>query len=135
VTLDVWRNGKSEKVAVTLDTLNDAQVAQNDDQGQQEQAQPDQPKPSSVGITLVPNADGDGLLIQDINADSIAADKGFAVGDVILEVDNKKVSTVDDFEKAISAVKDKGLNTALIKASRNDTVRFIGLPLDQSGNK
>ena len=135
MTLDVWRNGKSDKVTVTLDTLNDAQVAQNDDQGQQEQSQPDQPKPSSVGITLVPNADGDGLLIQDVDPNSTAADKGFAVGDVILEVDNKKVSSVDEFEKALSAVKSKGLNTALIKASRNDTVRYIGLPLDQSNAK
>ena len=83
----------------------------------------------------MPNADGDGLLIQDVDPNSTAADKGFAVGDVILEVDNKKVSSVDEFEKALSAVKSKGLNTALIKASRNDTVRYIGLPLDQSNAK
>ena len=44
---------------------------------------------SSVGLTLVPNADGAGLLVQDVDPDSLAAEKGFAVGDTILEVDNK----------------------------------------------
>ncbi len=89
------------------------------------------PTPSSVGMTLVPNADGSGgLLIQDIDEDSPAAEKGFAVGDAILEVDNKPVSTVDEFEAALAAVKDKGLNTALIKASRGGEARFIGLPLE-----
>ncbi|HEY4203296.1 MAG TPA: Do family serine endopeptidase [Devosiaceae bacterium] len=128
VELKVWRNGKEDTVTVTLDTLKD-QVAANDDQKAQPE-EPAAPVPSSVGITLVPNSNGDGLLIQDVNEDSVAADKGFAVGDVILEVDNTKVSSAADFEKAIKAVKDKGSNTALIKASRNDTVRYIGLPLD-----
>ena len=90
------------------------------------------PTPSSVGITLVPNDGGDGLLIQDIDQDSIAADKGFAVGDVILEVDNKKVETAAQFEDAIKGVKDSGRNTALIKAERNGNVRFLGLPLEAS---
>jgi len=129
VELTVWRNGKEEKVTVTLETLKD-QTAQNDQQNQQQPAQPDQPTPSSVGITLVPNADGDGLLIQDVDPSSTAADKGFTVGDLILEVDNKKVATADEFEKAIQGVKDSGRGTALIKASRNGNVRFIGLPLD-----
>ncbi|AKR54754.1 serine peptidase [Youhaiella tibetensis] len=126
VELSVWRNGKEDKVSVTLDTLKD-QAAPT----QQEQpAQPEAPKPSSVGITLVPNSGGDGMLIQDIDPSSVAADKGFTVGDVILEVDNKKVSTVDEFEKAIQGVKDSGRGTALIKASRDGNTRFIGLPLD-----
>ncbi|CDP52714.1 Do family serine endopeptidase [Paradevosia shaoguanensis] len=132
VELTLWRNGKEEKVTVTLDTLKD-QAAQGDEQQQQQQpAQPEAPKPSSVGITLVPNAGGEGLLIQDVNQDSIAADKGFTVGDLILEVDNKKVANVDEFEKAIQGVKDRGLGTALVKASRDGNIRYIGLPLEAS---
>jgi len=128
VELTVWRNGKEDKVSVTLETLKE-QAAPSEDQ-QQQPAQPEAPKPSSVGITLVPNSGGEGLLIQDVDQNSVAADKGFNVGDVILEVDNKKVTTSDEFEKAIQGVKDSGRGTALIKASRNGNVRFIGLPLD-----
>ena len=87
---------------------------------------------SSVGLTLVPNSNGDGVLIQDVDQNSVAADKGFQVGDAILEVDNKKVTTGKEFEDAIKAIKDSGRGTALIKAERDGNVRFIGLPLTTS---
>jgi serine protease Do len=84
---------------------------------------------SSVGLTLVPNSDGAGVLIQAIDPDSIAASKGFTVGDAILEVDNKAVNTPKAFQDAIDAVKASGRSTALIKAQRDGNARFIGLPL------
>ncbi len=128
VELTIWRNGAEVKISVTLETLAES-VAQ---------AEPEAPTPpaemmpakSSVGLTLVPNSDGSGgLLIQDVDPDSAAASKGFAVGDAILEVDNKPVSNLDEFEAALQGVKDKGLTTALVKASRGGEARFIGLPL------
>jgi len=128
VELTIWRDGAETKVAVKLGTL-------TEDATKEEPTQPTPPAdiapaPSSVGLTLVPNSDGSGgLLIQDIDEDSPAAEKGFAVGDAILEVDNKPVSTVEEFETALAAVKQKGLNTALVKASRGGEARFIGLPL------
>ena len=81
----------------------------------------------------LPNANGNGLLVQDIDPNSVAADKGFAVGDAILSVDNKDVKTAKDFEDAISGVKSSGRATALIKAERDGNVRFLGLPLASNG--
>ncbi len=130
VTIDLWRGGKEESVQVTLDTLNDTKVAAVEQPAQPET--PAAPTPSSVGITVVPNSGGEGLLIQDIDAASIAAEKGFQVGDAILEVDNQKVATADEFEKAITGVKDSGRGTALIKAQRDGNSRFIGLPLTEA---
>lgn len=128
VELTIWRDGKETKLSVKLGKLNE-QVAQNDQTTPTPPA-PVAPTPSSVGITLVPNSDGSGgLLIQDVDAASQAASKGLAVGDSILEVDNKPVSTVQEFESALDAVKARGLNTALVKASRDGEARFIGLPL------
>ncbi|HQZ13918.1 MAG TPA: Do family serine endopeptidase, partial [Devosia sp.] len=127
VTLGVWRDGKEQSMQVTLDTLKDTQQAAVEQPAQPET--PAAPTPSSVGITLVPNSAGEGLLIQDIDGASVAAEKGLQVGDAILEVDNQKVATADEFEKAISAVKDSGRGTALIKAQRDGNSRFIGLPL------
>jgi serine protease Do len=129
VELTIFRDGKEQKLSVELGKLDEAQVAQND---QQEQVQPDEPAApaeTSVGLTLVPNSDGEGLLIQDVDQASPAAEKGFAVGDTILEVNNQPVSSVDDFEKAIQGVKDAGRGTALVKAQRDGNTRFIGLPL------
>jgi serine protease Do len=130
VQMTVWRDGKETTVSATLGTFSDkADETKPNAPSQDDQAAPTQ---SSVGLTLVPNGDGDGLLIQDVDPDSVAADKGFAVGDQILEVDNKKVSTGKEFEDAIKAVQDSGRGTALIKASRDGNVRFIGLPLTAS---
>lgn len=131
VELAVWRDGAETSLTATLGTLNEEKPAQPEQPQQPDQ--PVAPTPSSVGITLVPNADGQGLLIQDIEEDSVAAEKGFTIGDAILEVDNKPVATAAEFESAITAVKDSGRGTALIKAERNGNVRFIGLPLSNNG--
>jgi len=127
VEVTYWRDGKEQSVSVTLDTLNEEELAQPAEP--QQPQQPDQPEPSSVGITVVPNSGGEGLLIQDIDPASIAAEKGFLVGDAILEVDNQAVSTAAEFEEAIAGVKQSGRNTALIKAQRDGATRFVGLPL------
>ncbi|UJW87877.1 Do family serine endopeptidase [Devosia sp. SL43] len=128
VELTIWRDGAETKLSVKLQTLNEEAVAQ---------AEPTPPTPpaelpteTSVGLTLVPNADGSGgLLIQNVDPDSAAAEKGLAVGDTVLEVNNTPVNSLQDFEAAIDAVKAKGLNTALVKASRDGEARFVGLPL------
>jgi len=82
----------------------------------------------------VPNADGQGLLIENVEPDSAAAERGLGVGDTILQVNNQDVASVADFEAAVKAVKDAGRNTALVKAQRDGQTRFIGLPLDDASN-
>ncbi|RUT30976.1 Do family serine endopeptidase [Arsenicitalea aurantiaca] len=131
VELTLWRNGREDTLRVTLDTLEET-AAPTPPAEVEEPAQPDEPTPSSIGVTVVPNADDEGVLIQDVDAASIAASRGLAVGDVILEVDNTPVSTAAEFEAAIQGVRDSDRGTVLIKTSRNDNIRFIGLPLEES---
>ncbi|HVW93849.1 MAG TPA: Do family serine endopeptidase [Devosia sp.] len=129
VDVTVWRDNAEHHFTVTLDTL---KPTSNDNSKQNQPSPNDNATPTSVqsqGLTLVPNSGGDGVLIQDINPDSVAASKGFAVGDTILEVDNKPVNSPQAFEQAINSVKSSGRNTALIKAERDGAARFIGLPL------
>ena len=128
VTVTYWRDGKSETARITLGKLDEAEIAQ-DETPAPAPAEPAGPAPTSVGITLVPNAGGEGLLVQDIDPNSVAAEKGIAVGDTILEVNNQKVASVEDFENALKAIKDQGRSTALVKAERDGAVRFLGLPL------
>jgi serine protease Do len=130
VELSVWRDGKEQKISVTLGKL-DETAAPTEQQQQAPAEEPAAPAPTSVGLTLVPNSGGEGLLIQDVDPSSAAAEKGFAVGDTILEVNNQAVSSVADFEKAVQAVKDSGRNTALVKAQRDGNTRFIGLPITE----
>jgi serine protease Do len=130
VEVTIWRDNAEQKMSVKLDTLatKAADATSTPDKQKPEDNSP-APVQSTVGITLVPNSDGPGVLIQAIDQDSVAATKGFAVGDTILEVDNKPVATPKDFQKALDAVKSSGRSTALIKAERDGSSRFIGLPL------
>ncbi|MBN9332908.1 PDZ domain-containing protein, partial [Devosia sp.] len=131
VELTIWRNGAETKLSVKLTELKE-QVAQNQDTPTPPATVPD--STTSLGMTLVPNGDGSGgLLIQDVAADSIAAQRGLAVGDVLLEVDNKALTSVADYDDALAGVHAKGLDTALVKVARNGDARFIGLPINEQG--
>ena len=131
VDIVLWRDGARQDVTVTLDTLNEEQVAE-------EQTPPTPPQDvqgpveSSVGLSVTPNSDGPGIVIEGINPDSIAASKGLAPGDVIVEADYKAIASVDDFEKAISGVRDSGRQSVLLKTERNGNIRFVGLPLSDN---
>jgi serine protease Do len=131
VELTIWRDGAETTVSVTLQQLDETAVAQTPDQPTPPEALPE--AATSLGMTLVPNGDGTGgLLIQNVEGDSLAAQRGFATGDVILEVDNKPVSSPADFDAAVQAVQDRGLNTVLIKVARDGESRFVGLPIAES---
>jgi len=131
VELTIWRDGSEQTLSVTLGTLDEEALAsQERTPPVPEQDVPDEPTPSSVGVTVVPNSGGDGVLVQDVDPDSVAASKGLAVGDTILEVNNQPVTNAAEFEEAITAVRDSDRNTALIKTERDGNVRFVGLPLD-----
>jgi len=134
VELTIFRDGKEQKLTVELGKLDEATVAEEDQQQPVQPEEPAAPAPTSVGLTLVPNSGSEGLLVQDVDPASPAAEKGFAVGDTILEVNNQKVSSVDEFEKAIQGVKDAGRGTALVKAQRDGNTRFIGLPLSANNS-
>jgi len=129
VDVTVWRDNAEHHFSVKLDTLKPA-AADNSKQPQRSQEDDNDGPVQSQGLTLVPNSGGDGgVLIQGIDPDSVAASKGFAVGDTIVEVDNKPVDSPKAFQDAVAAVKSSGRNTALIKAERDGAARFIGLPL------
>jgi serine protease Do len=128
VNITVWRNGAEKVIPITLTELAD-EVALADQQQTTPTPEP-QPTATMSGLTLVPNQDGDGAVVSDIDPDSVAADKGFRPGDVILEANGTAVSSTDDFDAAAKSVLADGRSTMLIKVSRDGAVRFIGLPLE-----
>jgi serine protease Do len=131
VNLTIWRDGSEQTVAVTLGQLSEeAALTQNE-----EAPAPAKPEPqtTSTGLTLLPNDRGDGAVIAEVAPDSIAAEKGFAAGDVILEANNTAISSAEDFDAAVQAVLSAGRDTILVKLSRNGDVRFVGLPVSNAG--
>lgn len=130
VAVVVWRDGKRLELEVTLTVLTPEPEEVIEEEVVEEEADVIEPFETSVGLTLVPNAEGEGALIQAIDPDSAAATKGLRVGDIILEADNNMIEAPSDFEDAIKTVADSGRSTILVKTSRNGAVRFIGLPLN-----
>lgn len=128
VKITVWRNGESMDFDISLATLQDQQVAETEQQ-QPAPEQPAAPEPTSVGLVLAPNPAGDGVLVENIEAESLAADKGFMPGDVILEANQSVISSQADFEDAAVAVQESGRTSILLKVERDGNVRFVGLPL------
>jgi serine protease Do len=58
-----------------------------------------------------------------------AADHGFQVGDVILDVGGKTVGSVSDVQTALTDAKVQGKHDILMRVKSADATRFVALPL------
>lgn len=70
-----------------------------------------------------------GVVITDIDKSSILAFTGIRAGDVVLNVNQKTILKIDDFEKAFDDIKRKGKGSAMILISRRGINQFIGIEL------
>ena len=129
VELGVIRDGEELDITVTLDRLEEDEQAAPAPQVQEEEAEPETTS-SSIGVTVIPNEDGDGLVVDSIEDDSAAASRGLLPGDVIEQANGGAVSTPEDFEAAIDAARSEGKSAVSLRVSRDGVVRFVGVPLD-----
>ena len=88
---------------------------------------------ANIGLTLMP-ADKLGLgvrgvVVTDLDPAGVAAERGFAAGDVILDVGGNAVKTPDDFYKALTGVQSHGRRVALARVKSNEATRFVAIPV------
>jgi serine protease Do len=124
VKLGLIRDGQEKTVTLTLGTLpNEKQTAnqQKEDEGS------DVPK---LGLTLAPGnkADG-GVVVTAVDPNGVAADHGFQVGDVILDISGKSVASPADVRRQIADARKEGKHTLLFRVKSNAGTRFVALPL------
>ncbi|MFK0384568.1 MULTISPECIES: Do family serine endopeptidase [Rhizobium/Agrobacterium group] len=133
IEVSLWRDGKSQSVTVTLgdlasDDASKATPTQNDDNG----SQPSSEKAlSSLGLTVAPSDDGNGLAITDVDPDSDAAARGLKTGEKITSVNNQQVASAADVEKILEQAKKDGRSKALFQIQTENGSRFIALDIDQ----
>lgn len=128
VEVIVWRGGEEVAFSVTLVK----RVEPEDETAPTPVEQPPEPvapEPTSVGLTLLANENGDGLVVEAVEALSSSAEKGFAVGDVLLEANGVALTSSEQFEDIVVQVRASGRETLLLKITRSDQIRFVGLPL------
>lgn len=67
-----------------------------------------------------------GVVVQEITSDSAAFKKGIRKGDVILEVNHRKISSVENFNKVVSQI-EKGNRISMVIYKPNVGLRVIHL--------
>ena len=92
--------------------------------------EPQQQKPSGLGLTLAPAPNSQGVAVTDVDPNGIAAAKGMAAGDIILDVSNIPVRTPADVHNAISPAQESGKHDIIMRVrTTNGGIQFRALPV------
>ncbi|MEN3028943.1 MAG: Do family serine endopeptidase [Aquificaceae bacterium] len=70
-----------------------------------------------------------GLLVVRVMPNSLAMQSGLVAGDLILQVGNRNISSVKDFQQSIEALKEAGRESALLLVRRRGNNLFLVLRL------
>jgi len=132
VKLDIIHSGQNKTVTLTLGTLPNEKQASNDENQRDQREAPDSDMPN-LGLTLAPGSKvsggGNGVVVTAVSAGGIAAEHGFQVGDVILEVGGKAVVTPAEVRKSLADARSEGKHTVLFRVKSNEGTKFVALPL------
>ena len=77
-------------------------------------------------------ADTSGLLVQEVDPASEAAEKGLAPGDIITEAGQQPVASISDLNARIDEAREAGRKSLLVLVRRDGEPRFVALPVDKS---
>jgi serine protease Do len=130
VKLTLVHQGQEKIVTLTLGTLPNEKAASNQES---QHAAPDNDMPK-LGMTLAPSnktsgAEGNGVVVTAVDPNGVAADHGFQVGDVILDVGGKSVSNPADVRKQLADARKDGKHALLFRVKSGEGTRFVALPL------
>ena len=76
--------------------------------------------------------DTKGLLVQEVDPASEAAEKGLAPGDIITEAGQQPVALIADLNARIDEVREAGRKSLLVLVRRDGEPRFVALPVGES---
>src|SRR5271169_1483820 len=129
VKLTVVHQGQEKTLTLTLGTLPNEKAASNQDT---KHAAPDADLPK-LGLTLAPSTkDGtasNGVVVTAVDPSGVAADHGFQVGDIILDVGGKTVANPADVRKQLADARKDGKHALLFRVRSGQGTRFVALPL------
>ncbi len=145
VTVGVLRKGKEMSIAVTLGRLETGEKMAEAQDKQQAEAASGSAEISVLGLKVEELTDElrakfkvpekvSGVIVSEVAADGVAADKELRPGDVISEVGDVKAATPADVAKAVEAAQKAGDTSILMlvmRAQRNFDPHFMALRLKQ----
>jgi len=134
IKLTVVRDGAEQELTATLDEFqleNDKSVNNGSDS---EKGDNSENKPSGkLGLSLQPvtpqiakqlnlEADTQGLVVMDVDQNGAAAEEGIMRGDVILEINKKTVTSLEDVQKALEQSEGKPV---LLLVNRRNQITYV----------
>ena len=140
VRVVVFRKGKTQTLKVTIGLLDEGAT-------QQASVKPESSEDNDItleafGLTLRPlseaareefsvSEDVNGVLISDVLAGSVAAEKGVSAGDVIVEVGQEPVTSPAEIEAKISDAQSANRKSVLFLIQSEGDLRFVPLSFSE----
>ena len=144
VDVEVLRKGATKTLQIKVGLLQDEIAGESKPEDEESDSSQGPPPVVSevIGLKLVPLTDEirrkygldekvTGAVIDDIDPDSPAAQKGLKPGDVVVEAGQNPVSNPDDVVKSVDKVKKSGRKAVLLRVEDGKgDLRFVAVPLD-----
>jgi serine protease Do len=130
VKLSVLHKGAEKTISLTLGELPNQREARattdDSDNGAADLGK--------LGLTLAPasrvaGAGSEGVVVTGVDGSGAAAEQGFSIGDVILEIGGKTVASPGDVRKVVADARAEGKRTVLMRVKSGDNTRFVALPV------
>jgi len=131
VSLTLSRDGKEQKIDVTLGAMPSDRVLATAAEATPEASDEGDAGLSKLGLELE-TAKGGGVKIVSVTPDSAAAERGLEAGDVIVDAGGKEVSKPQEVAAALDGAKSAGRKSVLLRVRSNQSVRFVALPVKKA---
>lgn len=135
----LWRNGEKVTLEVEIGELEKAEEEGLLETGPKSEAISKDVEQLGLSVRPITDADrGDyvidsaiqGVLVSSVLPDSEAAGKGLSEGDVIVEVNQQKVTTPQELIDIVTQAAEAGRNSVLLLVNSGGDVRFTALRLE-----
>lgn len=114
VTLEILRDGKRLTVEVTIRSRDRAAVSETAGERR------------SLGLTLTNTENDDGIEVKDVFPRGIGAAAGIRTGDIILSLNNNRLTDLQSFDRALKEARNNRIVRLLIK--RGETTLYLAFP-------
>ncbi|MEL6289267.1 MAG: PDZ domain-containing protein, partial [Pseudomonadota bacterium] len=143
VDVQVLRDGKEQTLQLTIARLTEGASGDATTEENAAPAKPEEPEKRSELLGLVVTElddasrkkfriadDVNGVLVLEVDPESVAARKNISPGDVILEVTQKEVGNPGEITDRVAEIRSSGRKSALLLVSSSKgELRFVALPL------
>lgn len=121
-SLKILRDGKELEISAIVGELKEEEAAKPVEEVQKQIGISLQPVTPEIAMELGMKK-SEGVIVTDVDANSIASEAGIQRGDVILEVDRRQVNTVKEFTGAMQ----KAGKSMLLLIYRNNSTFYISV--------